>query len=72
MGWIVAVLADELGVTDTCKVTMQVVTRAEHGHRYAMSGAKLALAGWQPKIGLEDTLRYMARWYRANPEWLDI
>jgi len=72
VGWIVAVLADELGVTDTCKVSQQVVTRAEHGHRYAMSGAKLALAGWQPKIGLEDTLRYMARWYRANPEWLDI
>lgn len=46
------------------------VDRPEHGHRYAMSGAKLAASGWEASTDIYDALARTARWTRDNPIWL--
>jgi dTDP-glucose 4,6-dehydratase len=46
------------------------VDRPEHGHRYAMSGAKLATSGWEAPTDIYDAIARTARWTREHPIWL--
>lgn len=46
--------------------------RPGHDHRYALDGSKLAELGWPGPRPLDQTLRDIVRWYRANPRWLDV
>jgi dTDP-glucose 4,6-dehydratase len=34
-----------------------------------MDGAKLALLGWQPRVGLDQGLADTVAWYSANRDW---
>jgi dTDP-glucose 4,6-dehydratase len=38
--------------------------------RYAMSGEKMRLMGWEPRKTIEDTIRDITRWSLENPHWL--
>jgi dTDP-glucose 4,6-dehydratase len=66
---VMATIADELGIDDPA-YRIETVDRPEHGHRYAMSGAKLARAGWRPQWDIDSVIRLMAKWTEANPLWL--
>lgn len=48
----------------------ECVDRPEHGHRYSMSGAKLAAAGWAPSRNTVATIEHIAQWSAQNPDWL--
>lgn len=61
-------IADELGIEP--KIRISAVDRPEHGHRYSLSGAKLAGAGWQASSSIEDAIRRIARWTVDHPLWL--
>lgn len=51
------------------KMSLTKVDRPEHGHRYSMSGVKLARAGWSSDRDIEGALRRTVLWTAANPEW---
>lgn len=46
------------------------LSRPGHDARYAMSGRKLAEAGWKAPVGFEETLRSTIEWTMKHPEWL--
>lgn len=46
-----------------------VLDRPGHDRRYRLDTAKLRSLGWQPAVGLDQTLRRTVDWYRANPAW---
>lgn len=65
---VLRLVADTLGVVPDVKY--QTVDRPEHGHRYAMSGRKLGLAGWLPLPDIEKVIVEMTLWSKENPLWL--
>jgi len=44
--------------------------RPGHDRRYALDGAKLALAGWKPPLSIQDSLARYVNWTLKNPQWL--
>lgn len=66
---VVEAIADALGEPLDMEIVPQT-DRPEHGHRYAMSGAKLADVGWVPSGAIRDALRRTVLWTRDNPLWL--
>lgn len=62
------VIADALGRPLDFEVA--TVDRPEHGHRYALSGSRLADAGWSADPDIESVIAGMARWTQDNPLWL--
>lgn len=64
------IIAKELGLQ--LKAKMEAVDRPEHGHRYSLSGDKLASAGWQASPSIVDTIRRITRWTADNPIWANI
>ncbi len=47
-----------------------VADRPGHDQRYAMSHQKISNElGWQPKYKLDETLKQMVEWYKANEGW---
>lgn len=47
-------------------------SRPGHDLRYALDGAKLAAAGWQAPLSLEESLRRTVEWTLRHPEWLGL
>lgn len=45
-------------------------SRPGHDLRYALDGQKLADAGWEAPIPLEDSLKSTIEWTLEHPEWL--
>ena len=41
-----------------------------HDIHYGLSGRKLAKTGWQPSKSLEECLKEVIDWQKANPEWI--
>jgi len=47
-----------------------VVDRAGHDRRYTVDWSKINQElGWQPKAGLEESIRKTVDWYRVNENW---
>ena len=47
-----------------------VADRPGHDQRYAMDHSKITSElGWQPKYGLDETLKSVVDWYSENVEW---
>lgn len=47
-----------------------VTDRPGHDLRYAIDSSKIRNElGWQPTVGLEEGLRKMIEWYKANDKW---
>lgn len=47
-----------------------VADRPGHDQKYALDHSKItAELGWQPQLGIDDTLREVADWYRNNQAW---
>lgn len=44
--------------------------RPGHDLRYALDGSKMAAMGWEPKIGIEDSVKGIVTWSLENPQWL--
>lgn len=61
------IIADELALP--LKVNISAVDRPEHGHRYSLSGDKLAQVGWQASESIEPAIRRIASWTAANSLW---
>lgn len=47
-------------------------SRPGHDLRYALDGSKLAAAGWQAPLSLEESLRRTVEWTLRHPEWLGL
>lgn len=62
------IIADELGLP--LHLCISAVDRPEHGHRYSLSGQKLADAGWQASPTIEGAIRRIASWTAENRLWL--
>lgn len=62
------IIADTLN--KTLRVNIAAVDRPEHGHRYSLSGEKLAQAGWRPSPLIIPTIERIARWTEQNRLWL--
>jgi dTDP-glucose 4,6-dehydratase len=45
-------------------------SRPGHDLRYALSGEKLARAGWMPPVDFDKSLKKTVEWYVQNPKWL--
>jgi dTDP-glucose 4,6-dehydratase len=45
-------------------------SRPGHDLRYALSGARLKNAGWEPKISLRERISDVVKWSLANDHWL--
>ena len=45
-------------------------SRPGHDLRYALSGARLAKAGWEPKISIKDRINEVVHWSLENKRWL--
>jgi dTDP-glucose 4,6-dehydratase len=64
---ITSIILDELGLGE--ETIKWVADRPGHDRRYSLDCAKMAAAGWTPKVDFEAGLRSTIRWYRDNPEW---
>jgi dTDP-glucose 4,6-dehydratase len=62
------IIADTLG--RDLDYELVSVDRPAHGHRYAMSGTKLALSGWAPKDDIIGAIIRTTRWFAEHQEWL--
>jgi dTDP-glucose 4,6-dehydratase len=47
-------------------------SRPGHDLRYALSGERLRLLGWQSKISLTDRINEVVHWTLGRPDWLDL
>jgi dTDP-D-glucose 4,6-dehydratase len=45
-------------------------SRPGHDLRYGLNGAKMAVFGWQPPMGLAESLAKTIDWTMAHPNWL--
>lgn len=63
------IIADEIGKPLDYELVSFHSSRPGHDLRYALSGAKLAALGWQPRP-VEERLRAVVRWSLAHREWL--
>lgn len=45
-------------------------SRPGHDLRYALSGARLARAGWEPTVSIRDSIRDVVTWSLENDHWL--
>lgn len=69
---VATIVADELGVDLQVELVDYNDSRPGHDLRYALDGSRMAALGWRPPVPLEESLRYVARWTRDNPEWLKL
>ncbi len=53
---------------DTSYITY-VEDRKGHDRRYALDTRNIRALGWEPQYSLEETLRYVVRWYTENQSW---
>ncbi|MFJ7525115.1 dTDP-glucose 4,6-dehydratase [Streptomyces griseus] len=69
----VHLLADLMGVGEP-KLDLVDFHSSRPGHdlRYALDGGKLAAAGWQAPLSLEESLRRTVEWALRHPEWLGL
>ncbi|NEB70327.1 NAD-dependent epimerase/dehydratase family protein [Streptomyces fulvissimus] len=69
----VHLLADLMGTGDP-KLDLVDFHSSRPGHdlRYALDGGKLAAAGWQAPLSLEESLRRTVEWTLRHPEWLGL
>lgn len=47
-------------------------SRPGHDLRYALSGERLARAGWKPPVDIWESLEKTVLWYLDNRKWLDV
>lgn len=45
-------------------------SRPGHDLRYALDGTKMRTLGWYPKQSIEESIKDIADWSLANPQWL--
>ncbi|MBB2911621.1 dTDP-glucose 4,6-dehydratase [Streptosporangium becharense] len=46
-----------------------VADRLGHDRRYSVDWSKVRGLGYEPRVGFEEGLAGVVRWYRDNPEW---
>ncbi len=64
----IKLILDELGKPEG--LIKHVTDRPGHDIRYAMTGQKTAVLGWQPQIEWEAGLRQTVRWFAEHQDWL--
>ena len=47
-------------------------TRPGHDLRYSISGEKMKLLGWSPKIKLRDRIEQLVKWSLDNENWIEL
>lgn len=47
-------------------------SRPGHDLRYALSGMKMRAMGWNPPVGLEESLRKVVEWSLKHPYWIGL
>lgn len=46
-------------------------SRPGHDLRYALSGKRMRIAGWEPKVSIRERINEVVQWSLANSDWLD-
>lgn len=64
-------IADMLGKPLNYRLVDFHSSRPGHDLRYALDAAKLTAEGWQPPVGLDDSLRTLIKWTQNHPLWAD-
>ncbi len=67
----VEVIKKLLGIMKLSEDKIEFVTdRPGHDQKYALDHSKITgELGWQPKYGLDESLRLTVAWYRDNQDW---
>lgn len=67
-------IATALGRTPKYRVTDAAASRPGHDFRYALDGAKLAAAGWQAPVSLDESLSRSISWMidPAHKQWINL
>ena len=47
-------------------------SRPGHDLRYSLSGEKMKLMGWSPKIKVQDRIKQVVQWSLKNPNWIEL
>jgi dTDP-glucose 4,6-dehydratase len=69
---LVNMIGDILGKTPKLKPSNFHHSRPGHDLRYALSGAKIAEAGWKAPVSFEESLRETVNWTVQRPHWLGL
>ncbi len=70
--WICEVIKKRKLNDDEIEFVEYPIERPGHDKRYALSGEKLAKAGWTPPVDLEKSLKKTVEWTLNHRKWLDI
>ncbi|MEU7861915.1 dTDP-glucose 4,6-dehydratase [Nonomuraea sp. NPDC049141] len=60
-------LLDALGVG--WEMVVQVEDRLGHDRRYSVDSGKIQALGYEPRIGFDEGLAQVVRWYQENQSW---